>query len=465
MSSSTKVTLRHHTPKAGRVGPVVVSFPHGPPPPESFSNKDDDELSSGVGPLAFHMLASKSSRDSKRMVVASNGKAMYQGRNFGETSTSQSLSKYMVGVYDKETKQVDLYDVDHIYALQQQAMRAPRPATSTTGIDGDITDKDRRKLLIETFGSRKKQNLQRSREANIVKAQNVSASSAVSRMLNKKAAKAASAVEPAEADALATRRAFLPPCNFDAKTVEEAYPLEGLVTREEQMALTPGVKEMLPKVKKSSEIATMRENHTFGEYVLQHFETMPRDKKAARAHMRLLMYISHLQQMVEAPRIMKTAKPDTTFGTEDDALVPSLAGIPPGVVTRMLSLFAERQVSPGGRLSYVRTQFLRDKLLVHLCAVCLTLENYDMDITVLSKDLRMAPKSLLAFFRELGCTYKGGSRKRKRGDDEEETGAGAGSGAGAGAGAGAAESAAGPGYRVRLKVPLVFPKVKKGGRR
>jgi len=54
----------------------------------------------------------------------------------------------------------------------------------------NVTDMDRRKLLIQTFGSRKKQNLQKSREAGMVDAGNVTSGTAVSRLLNKTAAAA-----------------------------------------------------------------------------------------------------------------------------------------------------------------------------------------------------------------------------------------------------------------------------------
>lgn len=56
---------------------------------------------------------------------------------------------------------------------------------------------------------------------------------------------------------------------------------------------------------------------------------------------------------------------------------------------------------------------------------------------------------LAVYFRELGCSYKaGGATKRKRGDEDGEAAAFSGAG----------------GYTVTLKVPLTFPKPKKGKR-
>ena len=60
--------------------------------------------------------------------------------------------------------------------------------------------------------------------------------------------------------------------------------------------------------------------------------------------------------------------------------------------------------------------------------------------------------SLVAWFRELGCTYRiNGSAKRKRDEADDE-------GEAAAAGAGARD------YIVKLKCPLVFPKPKKGSK-
>ena len=122
----------------------------------------------------------------------------------------------------------------------------------------NVTDMDRRKLLIQTFGSRKKQNLQKSREAGMVDAGNVTSGTAVSRLLNKTAAAAgagagagagatgteavrrlrctvcgctmidsgvhADAVADAQA---ATRKSLLPPVNLEATAVQDAYPVDG----------------------------------------------------------------------------------------------------------------------------------------------------------------------------------------------------------------------------------------------
>lgn len=81
---------------------------------------------------------------------------------------------------------------------------------------------------------------------------------------------------------------------------------------------------------------------------------------------------------------------------------------------------------------------------MHICALALTIDKYALDITGLAKDLKMQPKQLASYFRELGCTYKSkGPVKRKRGDDDGEA------------------AASVSGYTVALRVPLKFPKVKK----
>ena len=129
----------------------------------------------------------------------------------------------------------------------------------------NVTALERRKLLISTFGSRKKQNLQKSREAGRVDAHNVTSGDAVTRLLSKTASAVAVpdsgwclglaivcacrsalfpffpwhviahvfdvvcgiCVAPAESAAAAqaaTRSMLLPPCNPEAKAVEDAYP-------------------------------------------------------------------------------------------------------------------------------------------------------------------------------------------------------------------------------------------------
>jgi len=169
--------------------------------------------------------------------------------------------------------------------------------------------------------------------------------------------------------------------------------MSAVVTREEQSAMTPAVKDMLPRVKKASEIEEMRISQTcvatlarslvsallnaggccsrHCEYVLQHFETLPKNKKEARASVRLLLYFSHLITLFEAPYTLRTAKEESDFGTfmsafstaagtsrlfppgEGEEVVPMLAGMPGSVQRRFLSTFCERSTSKSGRPWYV----------------------------------------------------------------------------------------------------------------
>ncbi len=94
---------------------------------------------------------------------------------------------------------------------------------------------DRRRDLVEVFGSKKSKRIVKSREENMVKVQNVSGASTVTQTLKTKIddatqrmneAKVKDASYTAESAALAsTRNAILPPCNVDAASPDRVYTL------------------------------------------------------------------------------------------------------------------------------------------------------------------------------------------------------------------------------------------------
>lgn len=110
---------------------------------------------------------------------------------------------------------------------------------------------------------------------------------------------------------------------------------------------------------------------SYGDYVLDHLESMPKDKKELRAAMRLVVYMDHLLRLFETPFVLRTQRGDSSFGKqtgrgackrghgsplwvvtvtgESEESVPHLAGIPQIIQDRLLSTFCERQVNNRGR--------------------------------------------------------------------------------------------------------------------
>ena len=86
-----------------------------------------------------------------------------------------SLCRYYVGVYNKQSKTVQLVDVPHIYALKQ-SVKSYNPTIKTNALD-DMSWNQKQKMLLNSFGSKIKKKQLKAKEAGAVDIDTVSAKS------------------------------------------------------------------------------------------------------------------------------------------------------------------------------------------------------------------------------------------------------------------------------------------------
>lgn len=98
----------------------------------------------------------------------------------------------------------------------------------------DMSSRDRLQLLVNTFGSKKRQAEQRSRAANRVDADMVAGGATVHASLQASASAAVSQLREGAAGsgsldraAMESRQRVLPPFNLEAQSPAEAYPVDG----------------------------------------------------------------------------------------------------------------------------------------------------------------------------------------------------------------------------------------------
>ena len=63
---------------------------------------------------------------------------------------------------------------------------------------------------------------------------------------------------------------------------------------------------------------------SYCDYILDHLDSMPKDKKELRAAMRLVVYMDHLMRLFETPFVLRTNRGDSSFGTGSGGLGPPL---------------------------------------------------------------------------------------------------------------------------------------------
>ena len=155
----------------------------------------------------------------------------------------KNTAKYMVGVYRKSTQEVVLYPVEAIVALGQKVRTRNAAGELVEPAAGDdeererleeeeeeaarvLTYAERRKSLVDTFGTKKKRRVMQSQEENRISASGVVGLNALGGFLadslkevQKEAAEAKQTLTPAEA----SRATLLPPYNVQARSVDQVY--------------------------------------------------------------------------------------------------------------------------------------------------------------------------------------------------------------------------------------------------
>ncbi|OWZ14440.1 hypothetical protein PHMEG_00012092 [Phytophthora megakarya] len=382
MSKRVKVHLQHQE-AFDSTAPVVATFRNGPPPPNQ--RKD----------LAFEVFENPTKK--QRLVVSTCERVAYQGANFGYLGSTHDFANYAVGVYDKQTKEVRLCNVNQIYVMQQAIKNSSENIDDNRGEGKSFMEQ--RRDLVEVFGSKKSKRVQKSREENIVDLENISGAASVTQTLQKKmsAAQKKAQEERAngsfskEAAALAvTRNALLPPVDIDAPTPDRVYDLTKFMDHAVMDSLTIMAEEIIEALQTQSvmEYATSLGLATLPTRLMMSLSA-PYDVNK----MGLIVYVAYLIDFTNSRFPLN--KSAAVFSEEK--------GIPLVIVRHFLKFFTDVSEGNSGYPSYLMPKNMKDKICLYLITVALTVNNFTLDLTEVSTDLKKSPVNIQAYARQLGC--------------------------------------------------------------
>ncbi|TDH68098.1 hypothetical protein CCR75_007586 [Bremia lactucae] len=424
MSKRVRVHLKHQE-TFDRTAPIVATFRNGPPPP-----KDRNDL-------AFEVFENPAKK--QRLVVASSEKVAYQGANFGYLGSSHDFASYAVGIYDKKTREVRLCNVDQIYVMQQAIKNMSEEIDDNRGSDKTAIEK--RRDLIEAFGSKKSKRMQKNREENMLNLKNISGAASISQTLQTKMAAAKQKLAEKQAQdrsytkegaaLAATRNALLPPCDIDAPTPDRVYDLSKFLTDDVMDSLTIMAEEVVEALQTTS-VAEYAASLNLASLPTRLMLSMPTPYDVNT--MCLVVYLAYMIDFYSSRfPLRKTAE---VFSEEK--------GIPLSIVRHFFKLFTDMSEDNNGYPTYLQSKMMKDKLSLHLLVVALTVNGFALDLAEVGNDLKRSPVHIQAYARQLGCLVE----KLK-------------TDAGVYAGAGSLASKK-PTLRAVLSVPLHFPQPKRG---
>ncbi|GAB9472182.1 hypothetical protein Gpo141_00009367 [Globisporangium polare] len=382
--SSSKVSLQFET-AYDSAAPLVATFRNGPPPPTKRAD------------LSFEVFENPAKK--QRLVVASTEKIAYQGANFGYLSAANDSASYAVGIYDKKTKEVRLCNVSQIYVMQQTVKGASDNVDENKGESKSFMEQ--RRDLVEVFGSKKSKRMQKSREENLVNVQNISGAASVTQTLQKKIEKAQKTLDEERArDAkfssenaalAATRNAILPPLDLDAATPDRVYNLRKFIDAHVMESLEIKARELIETLATSS-VADYAASNGLSALATRLLLSLPTPYDVTRVA--YIVYVSYLVQFHDLHFPLRKSA----------AMLSEEKDIPLVVLRHLLALYTESTQGETGYMTYLQPKTHKDKLILYLLVVALTVNGFSLDLTEVTADLKKSALAITTYCRQLGCS-------------------------------------------------------------
>jgi len=375
--------------------PLVLSFPGQAPP--AAENLAYSLLSQKFDPL-------KPNKRLKRKIIGGNERVTYEGNNLTEGS---NLSRYLVGVYDESEKTVTFQDVGHIFVMRTLSTRVLE--NSALDKEEGLSNADRKKLLIESFGTRKKQRVVHAQQANIVKAENVAGAAGLSGIVEKFVSPTKTGSTPLSArqvvsaaqDAMEEQRQLLlPPYNVDATRPQDVYDIKAIIPDNllESVSTHLGDEAFEGSVSEFIEIAKRKLDY-IPTFVLGAFERLSSLDTKGKEKVQKLLFLRHMFAFYR-----HKDRKDRKFIRRIQDHAEEMQ-IPNVVLSYLFDKFAERQVT--NKLTTFRLSKQGEvKLRLHMLVVCLVMQKFQLELNSLTTDFETTPEKLSESARELGCTVK-----------------------------------------------------------
>ncbi|KIJ61208.1 hypothetical protein HYDPIDRAFT_97072 [Hydnomerulius pinastri MD-312] len=298
-----------------------------------------------------------------------------------ETQRASVGSRYYVGVHNKRTGVTTIRQAPlHIITHQVKALKSLQPSTVSV-----LQRLEARAALGESFGTKKARQAIKAQERNKV---DVSAMETVADHLQESIQRNTQALpskEEAQATANSTR--LVPSFNADAEIPSEIYPLHNVIPEAEWKALSPTAILGASTSKERTALLPYQRS----SWVNQHLTTVCASPSPSKTDVKILVYISAMMMFR-----------NLTFRNVDkSAIQEKLSAVPSIVVDGLLSRFTE---TARGSTQPQTTSQTETMLLTHMFALCLRIDDYATDTSLIANDLSQKVDTINSLFKSLGCT-------------------------------------------------------------
>lgn len=356
------------------------------------------------GNMSFTLYNSNDSvnprKRSHRILAAETDRLSYVGNNFGTGALKcNTLCRHFVGILNKTSGQMEVYDAE---LFNMQPLFADEAFEQESALQNESkTFREKMDSCIEAFGTTKQKRSLNSRRMNKVGSEslNLAVTKAAENIIDTKGVNAL--VSDALQDDLRDDSLYLPPCHADAAKPEDVYKFEDILSPAEYDALE-SPSEAFRKVT-SEEILKMIEESSHCSFVIEMLKSLPVSEERRDRQARCIWFLDALIRF----RAQKVIKGKSALGP----------GIPHIINTKLLKHFTCLTYN-NGSLRNLISNSMKAKLTAYVIVLALHIGDFQIDLTVLQRDLKLSEKRMIEIARAM--RLKVSKRKVLLADGQEE---------------------------------------------
>ncbi|NXK27969.1 RPA49 polymerase, partial [Arenaria interpres] len=346
----------------------------------------------------------------RRILVSETERLSYIGNNFGSgVPKCNSLCRYFVGVLDKESGQMEVYNAE-IFNMQPllsgrktlcvrpaPGSQRARPVEHEYGTSGgqlafplqckvssvqqcdlicfSLAQMD---LCIEAFGTSKQKRALNSRRMNAVGNDilNTAVTKAAANIIDAKGVSAL--IQDVAQDDVQNISVFLPPCNEDADKPENVYKFEDILSPAEYEALQVPAAAFVNIT--PEEITKKAEDKSHCSFVLEELKFLPDDEKRRDHKARCLWFLDTLIKF----SYLKVIKKKHPIGPEC-----------PHIISRKLMKNFASLTYNNGSVQNLVSASMKAKITAYVIALALHINNFQTDLTILQNDMKLQESRMM----------------------------------------------------------------------
>lgn len=335
-----------------------------------------------------------------RILAAETDRLSYVGNNFGTGALKcNTLCRHFVGILNKTSGQMEVYDAE---VFNMQPLFAEDSIEHGPPLENqNKTFRDKLDSCIEAFGSTKQKRSLNSRRMNKVGSEslNFTVAKAAESIIDTKGVSAL--VSDAMQDDLQNDSLYLPPCHADATKPEDVYRFEDILSPAEYDALE-SPSEAFRKVT-SEDILKMVEENSHCSFIIEMLKSLPADEVQRNRQARSIWFLDALLRF----RAQKVIKGKSALGP----------GIPHIINTKLLKQFTCLTYNNGSLRNLISSS-MKAKITAYAIILALHINNFQIDLTVLQRDLKLSEKRMIEIARAM--RLKISKRKVSLADGREE---------------------------------------------